>query len=328
MKRFFVFLVFGVLAYWMYWYTYSVDPGGDGFGFEPCSDGEGGVCSSDPSVFTFILFIVFGIVAFIALLMCFSYIRKKLKGEPVGAAAKPKNRGFSWVDTSTAAVTQWGNQISSGIQQAHQAQQQWTQSMPTTMGVPGQPAPGGNATMPGQAGVIGGPAAGSPAAGNPAARAPAAGRPAGSNPSAANPAMGEPATRTPTAADRAASRERWLKRSAESSALDDLPSIDPVPAAPIDAPTPAPAPTHTPAPAAPTPSTPATADLVLVTVGPRDMGVQREVRRITGLGLDDAKALLASVAQGPQVVATGLPYADAEDAKRTFDKMGAAVELR
>jgi ribosomal protein L7/L12 len=335
MKRFVALLIFGGLAYWAYWYTFSVDPGGDGFGFEPCNDGEGGVCSNDPSVFTLILAIGAGVVAFFLLVSCFNLIRRKVKGEDT---SKPKNRGFSWVNTPTASVSHWTNQVSSSIQNAAHtatqaqamAQQQWTQAgMPGQMGSPGQPllpGPAANPAVPGQAGVIG--AAGvmganpSHATNTPAPQA----RQAGGAMTPTTQVGRAGVDRAPTQAERQASRDAWLARSRTAPAE---PVDDPLSGVPATPPVVQPSPPSMAAQAATAAAAhPATGDLVLVIVGPREMGVQREVRRLTGMDLAGAKAFLAEVAKGPQVVQADMPWDEAQDVVRTLQKMGATAEVR
>jgi ribosomal protein L7/L12 len=329
MKRFITLLISGGIAWWAWWYTFDVDPGGDGFGFEACSDGEG-VCSSDPSVFTLIVAIIAGIVAFFAFISWIRLVGRKLKGQDV---AKPSS---VMTGTSNAGIsmTGWAEQVGASLQQGVQALQQAQGGGYVAPGYPvaGNPAAGnpaaGNPAMVGQAGVIGGPAAGNRAAGAPAAGSPAAG----------NPALGAPSARTPTAADRAASRDRWLTRASgagpggaaasatSGEALTGVAAYDPTPtrttgttgaSRAVQASTAAAAATHA-----------ATASVVLVAIGPRDLGVQREVRRLTGFGLDEAKQLMASVVSTPQQVAVDLPWDEAQQVKRTFDRMGATVELR
>lgn len=324
MKRFVALLIFGGLAYWAYWYTFSVDPGGDGFGFEPCNDGDGGVCSNDPSVFTLILAIVAGLVAFFLLISFLNLIRRKIKGEDT---SKPKNRGFSWVNTPAAQVSHWTNQVGTSFQAATQtaaqaqamAQQQMMQA-----GMPGQagtPAPPGNPAVPGQVGVIGG--AGTAAAPQPT---PPPARQAGGAMNATTQVGRAGVDRAPTPAERQASREAWLARSKTGPAE---PVGDALSGVPATTPSVQPPPLSMAAEAAAASSThPATGDLVLVIVGPRDMGVQREVRRITGMTLAEAKAFLAEVAKGPQVVKAGMPWDEAQDVMRTLVKMGATAEVR
>jgi ribosomal protein L7/L12 len=349
MKRFITLLISGGIAWWAWWYTFDVDPGGDGFGFEACSDGEG-VCSSDPSVFTLIVAIIAGIVAFFTFISWIRLVGRKLKGEEV---AKPSSV-MTGTSNPGVSMTGWAEQVGASLQQGVQALQQAQSGgyVPPGYPAPGYPAAGnsaagnsaagnsaagspaagnpaaGNPAMVGQAGVIGGPAAGTPAAGAPPAGSPAAG----------NPALGAPAARTPTAADRAASRDRWLTRASgagpggaaasatSGEALTGVAAYDPTPtrttgttgaSRAVQASSAAAAATH-----------PATASVVLVSVGPRDLGVQREVRRLTGFGLEEAKQLMASVASTPQYVAVDLPWDEAQQVKRTLDRMGATVELR
>jgi ribosomal protein L7/L12 len=316
MKRFIALLVFGGLAWWAWWYTFSVDPGGDGFGFEPCSDGEG-TCSDDPSVFTLIVAIVAGVVAFFLLLSVLRSIKRRVRGEAVGS---PK-ASMAWVSNPTsalAALTQQAGSLQQGIIAAQT-------SMPPLM----NPASGNPAYR--------GPAAGNPAAGNPAmvGQAGVIGNPAAANPAARNPAAG-PSTRTPTPADRAASKDRWLQRAAgtgpgsragaASAALTGVPAYDPTPTRTTG--TTGASRAMQEATAAATATNPTKASVVLVAIGPRDLGVQREVRRLTGYGLDDAKQLMATVGETPQFIAVDLPWDEAQKVRRTFERMGATVELR
>lgn len=348
MKRFLTFLVSAGIAWWAWWYTFSVDPGGEGFGWETCDDGEG-VCTDDPSVMFLIISIIAGIVAFFALLSTIRLIKRKVRGETVGGP-KP-TKGFKWVDPATA-VSGWGEQVSAslrdGIASAQQAQARAQAVYPAVSDpAQGDPAFGvptvGNPTMVGQAGVIGSPAAGAPSVGNPAAHNPSAAAPnaavaaSGAASSAAGAAAASASrARVPNAADRAASKERWLRRAGgggdgapaagarsarHTSSLTGVPDVT-VPSVPGTA-------TPDPSPAAPAAAaTPTTGTLVLRTVGPRDIGVQREVRRLTGFGLEEAKQLLASLESGPQVVVADLPWEEAQEAKRTLLKMGADAEVR
>jgi ribosomal protein L7/L12 len=324
MKRFIVLLVSGGIAWWAWWYTFSVDPGDEGFGFHACSDGEG-TCSDDPSVLTLILAIVAGIVAFIALLSVFSLIRRKLKGDPTPG---PTVSATTWMNPA-ASMTSWTQQAGQSLQEGIKTVQSMQGATYSASGyaMPGNPATGnpaaGNPAMVGQAGIIGNPAYGAPAAANPAA---------------ASPATGNPAARTPTAADRAASRDRWLKRASGAGpggaaasatsgvALTGVAAYDPTPTRATGTTGSSRVAQATAAAAAAT--HPDTTSIVLVAIGPRDLGVQREVRRLTGFGLDDAKKLLATVAKAPQYVAVDLPWDEAQSVKRTFDRMGATVELR
>jgi len=356
MKRFLTLLISGGIAWWAWWYTFSVDPGGEGFGFEPCADGEGS-CSDDPSTMFLILAIIAGIVAFFALLSCFSLIRRKLRGEDVATLPKPKNRGFTWVDPASA-VSGWSNQMSSSIQQgiaaAQQAQAQASTMYPAAGHPPGSSSPMGDPAMVGQAGIIGPPAVGNPAAGNPAAGNPAAGRPAGGNPAAYNAAAPNASVaaagvasaadgaasaaashlRVPTAADRAASKDKWLERAssgdssggnATSLAETALPSTLSSSLSGVPAYVP---PSSSRGATAAAASNPATASLVLVSIGTRELGVQREVRRLTGFGLAEAKTLMATVPKTPQFIAVDLPWDEAQAARRTLERMGAGVEVR
>ena len=353
MKRFITLLISGGIAWWAWWYTFSVDPGGEGFGFEPCADGEG-TCSDDPSVFFLILAIVAGIVAFFSLLSFFSLIRRKLKGEDTSKPMKAKNQGFTWVDPSTT-VSAWTQQVSATMQQgiaaAQQAQAQVQYPagfVPSANPAAGNPA-AGNPTMVGQAGIIGAPAGRNPAMGNPAAHnaaAPNVAGPSAAAPNAAVAAAGAASAaagaaqaaaghaRVPTAADRAASKDKWLRRAssgdsgggnATSLAETALPSTlnSSLTGVPAYAP-----PSSSGGVVSAAASNPATASLVLTAIGPRELGVQREVRRLTGFGLAEAKQLMATVPSTPQFIAVDLPWDEVQAARRTLEKMGASVEVR
>lgn len=283
MKRFVAMLVFGGVAAWAWWYTFEVDPGGEGFGFETCADGEG-VCSDDPSVFTLIVAIIAGVIAFFCFVSLLFLIARKLRGSRDDPAQAAWHTGFD----ATAYLQQ--------VQEASAAGQ----------GLP--------ASRPGQIGVIGG------GQSWPAGSAPQAGR-AAAPPTPAR--ASQPARPTPQ--QRRASTSAWLRRSSSGP----MPEVPEVPDVPTPGPTPAAAggagaaPSTTDGPAEPEHGT-----LVLSSVGSRELGVQREVRRVTGMGLSEAKALLAAVGDGPQVVAEGVAWDAAQDALEALTKMGARAEVR
>lgn len=65
--------------------------------------------------------------------------------------------------------------------------------------------------------------------------------------------------------------------------------------------------------------------LVLTSAGDNKIGVIKEVRAITGLGLKEAKDLVEGA---PKTVKEGLPKADGEKFKVQLEKAGAKVELK
>ena len=65
--------------------------------------------------------------------------------------------------------------------------------------------------------------------------------------------------------------------------------------------------------------------LVLTAAGDNKIGVIKEVRAITNLGLKEAKDLVEGA---PKTVKEGLPKADAEKFKAQLEKAGAKVELK
>lgn len=65
--------------------------------------------------------------------------------------------------------------------------------------------------------------------------------------------------------------------------------------------------------------------LVLAAAGDNKIGVIKEVRAITGLGLKEAKDLVEGA---PKTVKEGLPKAEAEKFKVQLEKVGAKVELK
>ncbi len=66
-------------------------------------------------------------------------------------------------------------------------------------------------------------------------------------------------------------------------------------------------------------------NVVLVEAGANKIGVIKEVRAITGLGLKEAKDLVESA---PKPVKEGASKADAEDIKKKLEAAGAKVELK
>jgi large subunit ribosomal protein L7/L12 len=65
-------------------------------------------------------------------------------------------------------------------------------------------------------------------------------------------------------------------------------------------------------------------DVVLKTVGDKKIGVIKEVRAITGLGLKEAKEV---VDNAPKTVKEGCPKDEAEAIKAQLEAAGATVEL-
>jgi len=65
--------------------------------------------------------------------------------------------------------------------------------------------------------------------------------------------------------------------------------------------------------------------VVLKAAGANKIGVIKEVRAITGLGLKEAKDLVEAA---PKAVKEGLNKADAEAAKKKLEAAGAKVELK
>ncbi len=66
-------------------------------------------------------------------------------------------------------------------------------------------------------------------------------------------------------------------------------------------------------------------NVVLVEAGANKIGVIKEVRAITGLGLKEAKDLVEGA---PKAVKEGASKADAEDIKKKLEAAGAKVELK
>ena len=66
-------------------------------------------------------------------------------------------------------------------------------------------------------------------------------------------------------------------------------------------------------------------DVVLTGFGDKKIGVIKEVRAITGLGLKEAKELVESV---PSKVKEAVSKDDAEEAKKKLEEAGASVEIK
>jgi large subunit ribosomal protein L7/L12 len=66
-------------------------------------------------------------------------------------------------------------------------------------------------------------------------------------------------------------------------------------------------------------------DVILKDVGPKKIGVIKVVRKVTGLGLKDAKGL---VEEAPKEIKTGLPKEEAEALKKELEEAGATVEIK
>jgi large subunit ribosomal protein L7/L12 len=66
-------------------------------------------------------------------------------------------------------------------------------------------------------------------------------------------------------------------------------------------------------------------DVILTAAGDKKIGVIKEVRSITGLGLKDAKAL---VDEAPKTVKDAVPKEEAEKMKAQLEAAGATVELK
>ena len=66
-------------------------------------------------------------------------------------------------------------------------------------------------------------------------------------------------------------------------------------------------------------------NVVLVEAGANKIGVIKEVRAITGLGLKEAKDLVEGA---PKPVKENAPKAEAEDIKKKLEAAGAKVELK
>ena len=66
-------------------------------------------------------------------------------------------------------------------------------------------------------------------------------------------------------------------------------------------------------------------DVVLTGFGDKKIGVIKEVRGLTGLGLKEAKEVVESV---PSKVKEGVSKEDAEEAKKKLEEAGASVEIK
>ena len=66
-------------------------------------------------------------------------------------------------------------------------------------------------------------------------------------------------------------------------------------------------------------------DVVLTGFGDKKIGVIKEVRGITGLGLKEAKELVEGV---PSKVKEGVSKEEAEQAKKKLEEAGASVEIK
>ena len=66
-------------------------------------------------------------------------------------------------------------------------------------------------------------------------------------------------------------------------------------------------------------------DVVLTGFGDKKIGVIKEVRGITGLGLKEAKEVVEGV---PSKVKEGVSKEEAEEAKKKLEEAGASVEIK
>ncbi len=66
-------------------------------------------------------------------------------------------------------------------------------------------------------------------------------------------------------------------------------------------------------------------DVVLSNYGDKKIGVIKEVRSLTGLGLKEAKGLVEGL---PSKVKEGVSKEDAEEAKKKLEDAGATVEIK
>lgn len=66
-------------------------------------------------------------------------------------------------------------------------------------------------------------------------------------------------------------------------------------------------------------------DVILTGFGDKKIGVIKEIRGITGLGLKEAKDLVEGV---PSKVKEGVSKEEAEDAKKKLEEAGASVEIK
>ena len=77
--------------------------------------------------------------------------------------------------------------------------------------------------------------------------------------------------------------------------------------------------------AAPAAEVKTTFDVVLKETGPNKIGVIKEVRAVTSLGLKEAKDLVEGA---PKTVKEGIPKEEAEEVKKKLEAAGAKVELK
>ncbi len=63
-------------------------------------------------------------------------------------------------------------------------------------------------------------------------------------------------------------------------------------------------------------------------VGDKKIEVIKVVRTITGKGLKEAKDLVDSVSDGPQVIKEGVPAEEAKDLEKSLKDAGAVVDLK
>jgi len=66
-------------------------------------------------------------------------------------------------------------------------------------------------------------------------------------------------------------------------------------------------------------------DVYLAEIGPKKINVIKVVRKLTGLGLKEAKAV---VDDAPQNVKEGLSKEEAEEMKEALEEAGATIELK
>ena len=66
-------------------------------------------------------------------------------------------------------------------------------------------------------------------------------------------------------------------------------------------------------------------DVILASFGDKKIGVIKEVRAITGLGLKDAKDLVEAA---PKAIKEGVTKDEAEDVKAKLEAAGATVEIK
>ncbi|MDM8533302.1 50S ribosomal protein L7/L12 [Clostridiaceae bacterium HSG29] len=66
-------------------------------------------------------------------------------------------------------------------------------------------------------------------------------------------------------------------------------------------------------------------DVIITETGAKKIGVIKEVRKITGLGLKEAKALVDGV---PAPVKEGVSKEEAEEVKTALEAAGASVEVK